>query len=160
MRFGDLRNRVFAINQGSSKSEGRVRLLSARPIVIKHLFVAELRFLQLVAGDNETAFLLNFTVSVSINCAGFNAIAHRIGFALPGRPLPLKPATSTIRGSCKATTFSVFCKCAKAASASATQAKDRLVNALKALYSAWLCFRCCLLTVCSARPCADSGVNH
>jgi len=43
--------------------------------------MAQLRFLQLVAGDNETAFLLNLAVPCFENRGDtcFNAIVDRIG---------------------------------------------------------------------------------
>jgi hypothetical protein len=52
--------------------------------------VTELRFLQLVAGENKTTFLLNLVLPCFENRgdACFNAIANRIGFAaFRGAPL-------------------------------------------------------------------------
>ena len=50
-------------------------------MVIQQLFVAKLRFLQLVAGDNKTAFLLNLEVPCFENRGDtcFNAIVDSIG---------------------------------------------------------------------------------
>jgi len=151
MRFGDLRNSVCAMNQGSfKKRKPRSTFLLARRIVLQHVFVVELRLIQLIGGENKAAFLLNFAAPRFKygGDARFNTITDRIGCpAFAGTTFAFETNHSTMRGSCKATTFSVFCRCDKAVSASATQAKDRLVNASKALYSAWLCFRCCLFTV-------------
>lgn len=50
--FGDLRNRVCANKPGVfQKAEAAFNLLLSWRIVVQHVFVAELGFIQLVTGD-------------------------------------------------------------------------------------------------------------
>jgi len=100
--------------------------------VCDDIFIAELRFVQLIAGKDNAAFLLNCALSCFQyrGNAGGNAIFDSVrSSVLSGAPLACEAGYRDDLGSCNVTTFKVFWNCARAASASVTQEKDRVVKA-------------------------------
>ena len=63
------------------KAKAAFDFLLARRVVLQHVFVVELRLIQLIGGENKAAFLLNFAAPRFKygGDARFNTITDRIG---------------------------------------------------------------------------------